>query len=132
MIFTARLGLSVLLMMLQLASPLIHAHKNENFKVAFHLPEFEQISQLLERSVITLVPATQSDQVVTVSAGMKNNKRRFLSANDFIVLTFLPLVIFSLFQNSITKFFLQTKSKNQLHFLNLNAPPRAPPFQRFL
>jgi hypothetical protein len=110
MISMVRLGLSVLLMMLQLASPLIHAHKNENFKVSFHLPEFEQISQLLDKSLMTFVSATQNDQVVTVSAGMKNNKRRVLSTDNFIVSTVLSLVIFSLFQNSITKFFVQTES----------------------
>ncbi len=118
-------------MLLQLAVPLIHAHKNENFGGSFHLPEFEQISLFFEKSAMFFVPTTQGDQIVTVSAGMKNNKRRVLLDNDFRILIMSPLVIFSGFQRPIIHFFVEIERINLFRFLNLNAPPRAPPFSLF-
>lgn len=118
-------------MLLQLAAPLIHAHKNENFGASFHLPEFEQISLLFEKSALSFVPAAQGDQIVTVSAGMKNNKRRVWLGNDFRILIMSPLMIFSCFQRPIIHFFVEIEPINLFRFLNLNAPPRAPPFALF-
>jgi hypothetical protein len=129
MISVARFWLSVSLMLLQLAAPLIHAHKNDsNFSGSFHLPEFEQINLLIEQSSMLFVPAAQSDQIVTISAGMKNNQRRVLSKDDFEILIMLSLVMFSLFQCSLIKHFVKTEQTNFFNVLNLNAPPRAPPF----
>ncbi len=118
-------------MLLQLAAPLIHAHKNENFGASFHLPEFEQISLLFEKSALSFVPAAQGDQIVTVSAGMKNNKRRVWLGNDFRILILSPLMIFGGFQRPIIHFFVEIERINLFRFLNLNAPPRAPPFALF-
>lgn len=90
-------GLSVVLMVLQLLAPLIHAHKNEtNLTTSFHLPEFEQINSLSKNDLAVFVSATTNDQVVTVSAGMKNNKRRFSLDNAidfFLTLSFIILNI---------------------------------------
>jgi hypothetical protein len=126
MISIFRYWLSISLVLLQLVAPLIHAHKNENFEASFHLPEFEQISGLLENKSMMLVPATQGDQIVTVSAGMKNNKRRFLSDDDFKLLIVLPILIVSLLQNSIVQYFITAESINYFTPFNSNAP-RAPP-----
>ena len=118
-------------MLLQLAAPLIHAHKNENFGASFHLPEFEQISLVFEKNALSFVPAAQGDQIVTVSAGVKNNKRRVLLCDDFRILILSRLVIFSWFQHPIIHFFVEKEPINLFRFLNLNAPPRAPPFTLF-
>ena len=118
-------------MLLQLAAPLIHAHKNENFGTSFHLPEFEQISLFSEKSAMSFVPAAQGDQIVTVSAGMKNNKRRVWLGNDFRILILSPLMIFGGFQRPIIHFFVEIERINLFRFLNLNAPPRAPPSALF-
>lgn len=119
-------GLSVFLIVLQLLTPLIHAHKNESGLVsAFHLPEFEQINQIAKNDSVMLVSATQNDQVVTVSAGMKNNKRRFLFddfINFFLTLSFL-------IQNTaflcFIPFFIEIEPI-KIRIFNL-ALPRAPP-----
>lgn len=128
MISIFRYGLSIFLVCLQLIAPLIHAHKNENFTHTFHLPEFEQIDWQFEKNSTFFAPITQNDQIVTVSAGMKNNKRRILSVDDFKTLLILPLILFSLSQCRKIVFFSKAKPINFFRFLNLNAPPRAPPF----
>lgn len=120
-------GLSIFLMLLQLLAPLIHAHKNEtNLAALFHLPEFEQISAVLENNSAIFVSATSNDQVVTISAGMKNNKRRFLfdDAIDF----FLTLS-FIIFNTAFVCFiaFLVCRICIKTRGFNLSLP-RAPPF----
>ncbi len=127
MISIARFWISVSLMLLQLAAPLIHAHKNENFGTSFHLPEFENIEKLLEKSTMYFAPVTQGDQIVTLSAGMKNNKRRILLGNDFRLFIMSPLLILSWLQNSIINCFVKIESIKLFCFSNFNAPPRAPP-----
>lgn len=120
-------GLSIFLMLLQLLAPLIHAHKNEtNFTALFHLPEFEQINALPENNSAVFVSATSNDQVVTISAGMKNNKRRFLfddAIDFFLTLSFIifnaAFVCFIAFL--VGRIYVKTRGFN----LSL---PRAPPF----
>lgn len=124
-----RFGLSVFLVLLQLAAPLIHAHKNENNTSAslFHLPEFEQIN---ENNSMMFVPAVQNDQVVTVSAGIKNNKRRFVAEDTFsfvIILWFFSIVTPP---RLILTFFIKTEPITRYVF-NL-ASPRAPPTSHFV
>lgn len=130
MISAARFGLAIFLMLLQLASPLIHAHKNDSFENAFHLPEFEQISQLSEKKLLLFVPATHNDEVVTIGAGIKNDKRRFLADETLNVFITFPFFIATILRYLTGQFFAKTELI-KLHFFNL-AAPRAPPSVLFL
>jgi len=119
-------GLSIFLMVLQLLAPLIHAHKNENNLVSsFHLPEFEQINQIAKNNSVMLVSATQNDQVVTVSTGLKNNKRRFLFDD---VIDFFLALSFLIQNTAFVRFipFFITTEPIKIRAFNL-ALPRAPP-----
>lgn len=120
-------GLSIFLILLQLLAPLIHAHKNEtNLTALFHLPEFEQINALPENNSAIFVSASSHDQIVTISAGMKNNKRRFLfdAAVDFF-LTLLLIIVNKAFICFIAFFVCKLSVKTRRFNLSL---PRAPPF----
>lgn len=121
-------GFSVFLMVLQLLTPLIHAHKNDssNLVNSFHLPEFEQINQPLENRSAIIVPTTRNDQVVTVSMGIKNNKRRFLFddvVDFFLALSFIIQTAISI---SFIAFFIDLEPI-QIKLFNL-VLPRAPPY----
>lgn len=119
-------GLSIFLMVLQLLAPLIHAHKNEtNLTALFHLPEFEQINLLPKNEGVIFVSATSHDQVVTIGAGMKNNKRRF-SLNDAI--DFFLRLSFIIFNSAFVCLvaFLICSVPVKIRSFNL-ALPRAPP-----
>jgi hypothetical protein len=123
-----RLGFVVFLVLLQLVAPLIHAHKNENFSVAssFHLPEFEQVNALLDNHSTMIAPSFHEGEMVTVSAGVKENQRRFLSDDTlhvFIALTFV--LLFAALQKMLHSFVQTEPIKRWRHF-NL-AAPRAPP-----
>jgi hypothetical protein len=130
MVASIRFCLVVFLVLLQLVAPLIHAHKNDNFSTgsSFHLPEFEQVNALLGDNSAMIAPSFHEGEMVTVSAGVKENQRRFLSDGDLytaIVLSFL--LIFTLFKKIQLPFSVQTEPIKQLRFFNL-AFPRAPPF----
>lgn len=127
MIYFARYGLSILLMLLQLAAPLIHAHKNvNNFDGMLHLPEFEQISQLINQSR-QFVPVTHNSEIVTMSSGIKN-KRRVLSDNDFRIFVITPFLFLDIFEHLTSYFFDKIKYANRFFYLFNSNAPRAPPF----
>lgn len=120
-------GLSIVLMVLQLLAPLIHAHKNDtNLTTSFHLPEFEQINSLPKNDLVVFVSATTNDQVVTVSAGMKNNKRRFSLDNAIDFFLTLSFIIFNIISVYLIAFFVCWVLVRTRGF-NL-ALPRAPPY----
>jgi hypothetical protein len=130
MLFPIRFFFVMLLVLLQLVAPLIHAHKNEQFSVAssFHLPEFEQVNALLENHSVMITPSFHEGEMVTVSTGVKENQRRFLSDDDLhtaIVLSFL--LLFAIFKKIQLPFSVQTEPIKRFRFFN-QAFPRAPPF----
>ena len=121
----ARLGLSVLLMMLQLASPLIHAHKNgSDFDGVFHLPEFEQINVLLDQNTSFFVATTQNDEIVTVGTAIKTKFQILKNEplNSFV----LTLFFITVTRNSLRQLLNQIAPQTNFRFFNLSAP-RAPP-----
>ncbi len=127
MISLFRDGLSVFLMLLQLASPLIHAHKNENFSAAFHLPEFEQISLLLERKSLVFAPVFHGNDVITVGAVIK---RRHVLNFEINVFVSSPLFISETLSFLSNRFLFKLEPINFFPFLCTNSP-RAPPHSLF-
>jgi len=129
MISQVRLSFMIFLVLLQLVAPLIHAHKNDgtNLSSSFHLPEFEQIDTLLENGSVMIAPFYHEGEIISVSAGVKENQRRYLS-NDtlqiFIALSFV--LLFSALQEIPCAFVVQTDPIKRSRFFNL-ASPRAPP-----
>ncbi|MDD5228222.1 MAG: hypothetical protein PHD53_05430 [Methylococcales bacterium] len=130
MLHFLRLVFVVLLVLLQLVAPLIHAHKNEQFSVgsSFHLPEFEQVNALLDNGSNMIAPSLHEGEMVTMSVGVKETQRCFLSDDDLhtaIVLSFL--LLFAIFEKAQLPFSVQIKPIRQVRLFNL-AFPRAPPF----
>lgn len=124
-----RLSFVVFLVLLQLLAPLIHAHKNEQFSVgsSFHLPEFEQVNALLEHNSVMITASFHEGEMVTVSAGVKENQRRFLSKDKlYIFIAFSFLLLFAALQG-ILRPVVEIEPVKRKRFFNL-ACPRAPPF----
>lgn len=130
MAFLVRFCFVVLLVLLQIVAPLIHAHKNDRIDLAssFHLPEFEQVDALLDNSSMIIAPSFHEGEIVTVSAGVKENHRRFLSNENLqvLVISFF-LFIFTALKRTPHRLFTQTESIKIFHFFNSIAP-RAPPY----
>ncbi len=125
MILFVRYGLSVLLMLLQLAAPLIHAHKNGSaFDGVFHLPEFEQINVLLDQNTPVFVKTTQNDEIVTIGTGIKTKPQLLKSEplNSFV----LTLFFITVTRNNLRQIFNQIAPQTDFRFFHLSAP-RAPP-----
>lgn len=125
MISIARFWLSILLMLLQLAAPLIHAHKNgSDFDGVFHLPEFEQINLLLDQNTSFFVATTQNDEIVTVGTAIKTKFQILKNEplNSFV----LTLFFITVTRNSLRQLLNQIAPQTNFRFFNLSAP-RAPP-----
>ncbi|MEI6745910.1 MAG: hypothetical protein WCL34_08110 [Methylococcaceae bacterium] len=125
MISIARFWLSILLMLLQLAAPLIHAHKNgSDFDGVFHLPEFEQINLLLDQNTSFFVATTQNDEIVTVGTAIKVKFQTLKNEplNSFV----LTLFFITVTRNSLRQLLNQIAPQTNFRFFNLSAP-RAPP-----
>jgi hypothetical protein len=120
----------ILLVLLQLVAPLIHAHKNDKFSVgsSFHLPEFEQVNALLEKNTSAMVALTfHEGEMVTVSSGVKENQRRFSSDDNLpIFIAFAFVLLFAALQEMLRPFIVQTEPIKRRRYFNL-ASPRAPP-----
>jgi hypothetical protein len=125
MISIARFWLSILLMLLQLAAPLIHAHKNgSDFDGVFHLPEFEQINLLLDQNTSFFVATTQNDEIVTVGTAIKVKFQTLKNEplNSFV----LTLFFITVTRNSLRQLLNQIAPQTDFRFFHLSAP-RAPP-----
>jgi hypothetical protein len=125
MISIARFWLSILLMLLQLAAPLIHAHKNgSDFDGVFHLPEFEQINLLLDQNTSFFVATTQNDEIVTVGTAIKVKFQTLKNEplNSFV----LTLFFITVTRNSLRQLLNQIAPPTDVRFFQLSAP-RAPP-----
>lgn len=131
MFASVRFCFVVLLVMLQLIAPLIHAHKNDNFTIgaSFHLPEFEQVNALLDDGSNMTAPSFREGEMVTVSNGIKDTQRRFLSIDKDdakLFIGFCLLIVF-IFQQTAQRFSIQIAPIKRCRFFN-TASPRAPPF----
>lgn len=125
MISFSRYGLSILLMLLQIASPLIHAHKNGiDLGGVFHLPEFEQINRFLDQNTSAFVATTENGEIVTIDSGIKT-KPKILN-NEPLNIFILILFFITVTQNSLRKLFDKIEPQTHFRFFNLSAP-RAPP-----
>ena len=116
-----------LLIMLQFAAPLLHAHKNSvaNFGTSIHLPEFEQINTFLKHAPEFMATANYDEDFITVSSGIKNESFKFLQTeNTVFVLLISLLFITKIIRKPCVS--LQTEPILNAHFLNLISP-RAPP-----
>lgn len=127
--------LVILLVLLQSAAPLIHAHLNSTteFGTSWHLPEFEQINTLLKEGTSLITPSFHEGEMVTVSAGIKHKQQNLLSNNDSntFVVALLCFIVAAL-QYMTYCFFIKTDPTKNFHHFNL-AAPRAPPlFSRSL
>lgn len=121
MISFARYGLSIFLVLLQFAAPLIHAHQNgSNFDGVFHLPEFEQINVLLDKNA----NPPQNMAIVTIDAAIKNKPQILKTEplNSFV----LTLFFITLTRNSLRQIFNQIAPQTNFRFFHFCAP-RAPP-----
>jgi hypothetical protein len=129
MLYFLRFGFVVLLLLLQLVAPLIHAHKNEQFSIgsSFHLPEFEQVNALLDNGSNMIAPSFHEGEMVTVSVGVKETQRRYSSDDLHVAIVLSFVLIFAIFKKIQLPFSVQTEPIQRLRFFNL-AFPRAPPF----
>jgi hypothetical protein len=130
MILQIRVVLIFLLVLLQFAAPLIHAHKNSasNFGTSIHLPEFEQVDTLLKSVVSEFTAPTNHDEdIVAISTGIKNETLQFLQTDNTIFVLLLSLIFIAKTQILLCCLSSKTEPILKSHFLNLISP-RAPPF----
>jgi hypothetical protein len=129
MILSFRYFLVPLLVLLQFAAPLLHAHKNSvaNFGVSIHLPEFEQVNTLLKHAP-EFTPLTNHDEgIVAISTGLKNETMSFLDTENTVFILLLSLFLLAKKPTLFYYFRFQTEPIRYPYFFNL-ASPRAPPF----
>jgi len=129
MILRIRAILIFLLVLLQFAAPLIHAHKNSvaNFGTSIHLPEFEQVDALFIKHPPAFTAPTNHDEgIVGISAGIKSKTVSFFQNENTVFVLLLCFIFMAKRQYSSRCFLLKTDPISPPHFLNL-AIPRAPP-----
>lgn len=130
MISLIRLCLIFLLMLLQFAAPLLHAHKNSvaNFGASIHLPEFEQVNMLLKHAPEFTVPTNHNEDIVAISTGIKNEIFKFLQIANTVFILLISLFLMAKVIRKPCYVSLQTEPILITYFLNLISP-RAPPFR---
>ncbi len=130
-----RVFLVCFLVLLQLVAPLIHAHKNDQTNLGislFHLPEFEQVNTLLDKNASMIAPSTHEGEIVTVSSGVRENQRRFLSQDNSSFLILFSFFFFVYFKCvAVLPFISKIEPIKILRFFNLSQQ-RAPPFATVL
>ncbi len=132
MILLTRLYLIVLLMLLQLVAPLIHAHINSvaHFGASVHLPEFEQVNASPKHAPEFLAPSVQNDDMIAMSSGIKNKIVPFSHTENTIFYLLISVLFMAKNQRQLRGFLAKTEPIPHPHFFNL-AAPRAPPFFTF-
>jgi hypothetical protein len=130
MISLIRFCLIFLLMLLQFAAPLLHAHKNSvvNLGMSIHLPEFEQVNTLLKHAPEFTAPTNHDESFITVSTGIQNEISSFSQTENSVFILLISLLLMAKIKRKRYDFSLQTEPIQNAHFLNLISP-RAPPFQ---
>jgi hypothetical protein len=132
MILRIRPILIFLLVLLQFAAPLIHAHTNSvtHFGASIHLPEFEQVNASPKHPPEFLAPSNQNDKMVAVSSGIKNEAVQLLQTENTVFALLVSFIFIIKVQRQPRCFSLKTEPILHPHFFNL-ATPRAPPFFTF-
>jgi hypothetical protein len=131
MIVHARSFVVSFLVLLQLVAPLIHAHKNDKFESSktaifhLHLPDLEQINTVLENGAMMTTISIHEGEVVTVSTGKQEERKRQL-LDDLKTIVIISLLFTTLFKPVIHKIIVRRKPLHPSRFFNL-ASPRAPP-----
>ncbi len=134
MFLFARFFFVILLVLLQLATPLIHAHKKNDYNTvsSLHLPEFEQINTLFQRDkTIMVAPSFAEGEIFTVSSGIKQTQPRFFSETDnYYLITLSFLVVFIVVHKKLNCFTNKTEPIKTFRFL-YQISPRAPPYWNY-
>jgi hypothetical protein len=130
MILTLRRYLLVLLALLQLVAPLVHAHSGHGFaQFGLHLPNFEIYSVATSENVPLLQSldySTQLDAIVSISTGIQNQHSH---ADDLSPLLYFPpaAFIFSPTLASCEINFSPQTLQRFTTFVHSPQSPRAPP-----
>ncbi|MDD5229683.1 MAG: hypothetical protein PHN45_11910 [Methylococcales bacterium] len=131
MILLTRLYLIFLLMLLQFAAPLIHAHTKSvvHFGASVHLPEFEQVNNALSKkhSPGFFAPTNHDEGLVTLSSGINSESSQLSQTENTIFILLVSLIFMVKTQRQTHCFSLETEPICRPFFLNFNAP-RAPPY----
>ncbi len=132
MILRIRPVLIFLLVLLQFAAPLIHAHTNSvtHFGASVHLPEFEQVNASPKHPPEFLAPSNQNDKMVAMSSGIKNKAAQLLQTENTVFVLLFCLIFMTKVQRQPRCFSFKTEPILHPYFFNLIAP-RAPPFFTF-
>lgn len=127
-----RYFLVTLLVLLQFAAPLIHAHKNSvaHFSASIHLPEFEQVNATFKHAPEFVAPTNHDEGVIAISTGIKNEPQQLLQTENTLFVLLLSVFLLAKVKRQASDFPLQTEPIPDTHFFNL-ASPRAPPFFTF-
>jgi hypothetical protein len=132
MILTVRRYLLVLLGLLQLVAPLVHAHSGNNFvQFGLHLPNLEVYSVITQQNMPLLQTtdylSSQIDAIVSISSGIKN--QNLATDEQPALLYFSPVpFVFSIALISCEINFSPQPSLNTKSFIHSPQSPRAPPF----
>ncbi len=129
MTVSVRYFLVTLLVLLQFAAPLLHAHKNSvaNFGTSIHLPEFERVNTLLKHAPEFIAPTNHDESIVAISTGMKNDTLSFFQIENAIFILLIGVLFIAKVTQKPCYFLFQTEPIPTAYFLNL-VSPRAPPF----
>jgi hypothetical protein len=131
MILRIRLFLIFLLVLLQFAAPLIHAHTKSvvHFGASVHLPEFEQVNNALskKRTPEFIAPTSHDEGLVTLSSGINSESPQFSQTENTVFVLLFNLIFMAKTQRSPRCFSFKTEPIPHPYFFNL-AAPRAPPF----
>ena len=129
MILQIRPFLILLLVLLQFAAPLIHAHTNSvaHFSASVHLPEFEQVNASPKHAPEFLAPSVQNDNMIAMSSGLKNEIAQFSQTENTIFVLLIGVIFLAKIQRQPRGFSAKTEPIPHSYFFNL-AAPRAPPF----
>lgn len=130
MILRIRPYLLFLLILLQFAAPLLHAHKNSvaTFGMSVHLPEFEQVNHLAKHAPEFIAPTNHDESIVAISTGMKNETLSFFQIENAIFILLISVLFITKVMQKQCYFLFQTEPIPTAYFLNL-VSPRAPPFR---
>lgn len=133
MLSVIRLFLISLLVVLQFAAPLLHAHKDsgENFGSAIHLPEFEQVSTRLKHAPEFTALTNHDGSFIALSAGIQNETFSFSQTQNSVFILLISLFLVAKVAQKSPDFSLLTEPILNSPFLNLISP-RAPPFLHFV
>jgi hypothetical protein len=132
MILTMRRYLLILLGLLQLVAPLVHAHSGNDFaQFGLHLPSFEVYSAIHQQTAPLLQSTdylfSQNDAIVSISSGIRTQD---ISTDEQPPVLYFPptAVVFSVALSSCEINFSPQPAQIIKAFIYSPQSPRAPPF----